>query len=295
MEGVICVGYSDDEKRAEIARAVAASGVERVIVLHGARFPLALDLPVPCEAHTWEDEGLIRYTVFYRLLREVDDRTLIVVNELLRSQDRHALDYNCVRNYLQQTKHALVFQRVPIIDTLDDFGVLFDFATRSRWKREKVTPALLREVELRVRPFTPTLTALPVAVDGKTHDAYAREKAKLLAEIGLRDPHTIPRTLHLMGGKAKARHVVEGARYVGRNNRLALPALDTYREAAPDRAPYTAFEFCHGFLDFADFVSATGQTDVRALVSDLKVDGWYFDRFEQWCGRVRDACAVLRG
>lgn len=292
---MIGVGYSDDEKRAEIARAVAAHGVERVVVLHGARFPLALDLPVPVEAHTWEDEGLIRYTVFYRLLREVDDRTLIVVNELLRSQDRHALDYNCVRNYLQQTKHALVFQRVPIIDTFDDFAVLFDFATRSRWKREKVTPALLREVDVRVRPLALALDAIPVETDAKAREGYAREKARLLAGIGLRDPHTIPRTLHLVAGKAKARHVEAGVRYVGRNNRLGLPALATYREACAADGPYTVFEFCHGFLDFSDFVSATGQTQLRALVSDLKVDGWYFERFTAWCGRVRDACAVLRG
>jgi hypothetical protein len=31
------------------------------------------------------------------------------------------------------------------------------------------------------------------------------------------------------------------------------------------------------------------------LVTELKVDGWYFERFEAWAGRVRDAYATLRG
>lgn len=233
------------------------------------------------------------YRTYYRLLQEIDRRTLVVVNECLRTQNRHDLTYNCIRLYLQQAGHRLVFQWLPLIDTPEDFGVLFDFATRSQWKREPWERLPLREAEIRVREVPLKLRRIDVATDVKTRATYAREKRSLIDGIGLRDPHTIPRQLHLVGGRARLAHVEAGRAYVGRNDRFKA-GVEPYKADAYQRTPYTIFEWPHNFIDFADVVALSGQSSLDALTTDLKVDGWYFDRYQQWTERVRDAYSVLR-
>lgn len=288
----------DAAAKATVVRAEArARGVERVVVLTHPRFPWTADLDVPTEVILWAD--VITYRVYYRLLRELGDHTLLVVHECLRGQDRHALAYNCVRHYANHTRHVLVLQRLPIIDALADFAVLFDLATRSRWKRSSLSPELLREADIAVADSVPAPTPvrLAVPIDAKLQATYEREKRALFAGIGQKDPDTIPRNLLLVGGRAKANAVgAHPGPLVGRNNRLGLPSLVTFDAVQAEQGPFTVFELCHDAQGLADFVALTarGATEVPVLVTELKVDAWYFDRFNAWCGRVRDACAVLR-
>lgn len=305
---MILLGYDDADAREEVVRYCETHPIRRVVVLTSERFRPAWTLPVELEVIAWPD--LIRYVFFYRLLQEIDGDTLVVIHACLRTQDRHDLTYNCVRNYLTRTSHVLVFQHLPIIDTLDDAAVLLDFVTGSRWKREPVAEVLRRAraegIEVRVSEDAPTglrFVAVPVETMSAERDAYAREKRALIDNLGLRDPHTIPRNLALLGGRAKARWVraqgtageAAGRRYLARNARLGLDVVDTWESATRARGPYAVMEFCHRFLDAADAITATGQARFDVLVTDLKVDGWYFERFEAWAGRVRDAYATLRG
>lgn len=292
---MILVGFDGHAVCEEVTRYCGAHPIRRVVVIAPERFLPAWDLPVPHEVVPWSEVQM--YRTFYRLLQEIDHDTLVVVYEGLRSQDRNSLDANCVRHYLNKTSHRIIAQRLPIIDTLDDVMVLVDWSTDSRWKRESAQPAILREVERHVRPIDVGFARIEVETTAKERDAYAREKRALIDGIGLKDPHTIPRNLALLGGKAKARWASargEGRRYLGRNTRLGLAPFDTF-EAAHAGAPYTVTEFCHRFIDFSDAITATGQSRYDVLVSDLKVDAWYFDRFTAWAGRVRDAFAALRG
>ena len=286
---MILLGLPTDAKRARIAQYVAEHGITKTFVLSPSRFSLGV---IPgSEEVEWAE--IIQYKFFYRLLQEVDGKTLVVVNECLRTQNRNDLTYNCIRHFLNQTAHQLVFQHLPFIDTFDDFMVLFDFDTRSRWKRERFRPDMLGECSLEANDMSPLLQPIHVETDAKTRTAYAKEKRRLVDGIGLRDPHTIPRNLVLMAGKAKVPHVRADSSYVGRNNRFGLPNLTTYREAA-DTTPRTAFELPHNYVDLCDFLTVTRQTTVPALVSDLKVDGWYLQRYQEWIGRLRDGYAALR-
>lgn len=285
---MIRIGYDDAAKDAIVSAYCRDHGIGKVFVLSPARFlPM---LSTPHEAIDWPN--IIEYQYYYRLLREVDAATLVVVNECLRTQNRTDLAYNCIRLFLQQTGHRIVFQWLPAIDTADDFMVLFDFDTRSRWKGSPYQPALFGEADIRSRAVAPEFVAIPVETDRKTRDAYVREKRRLVDGIGLKDPHTIPRNLLLVAGKAKLSAVKPGRRYVGRNNRFKLPNIETYRDAAGlgDRI---VFEFCHNFTDMSDFLAISRQRRVDVLVSDLKVDRWYFDRYAQWAGRLRDVLSIL--
>jgi hypothetical protein len=288
---VILLGLDDAAKDAAIVRYCEEHAVSKVFVLTAERFPLACSVE-GAESIAWPD--LIEYRFYYRLLQEIDRSTLVVVNECLRTQNRHCLTYNCMRLFLNQTPHRLIFQYLPLIDTIEDLMILVDFDTRSRWKRERFDPRHLAECAIRIDPRTPEFRAITVPTDAKTQAAYAKEKRKLIDHIGLKDPHTIPRNLYLLGGRAKAASVDPARWHVGRNNRLKLPNLQTYRDAGYPNTPYVVFEFPHNFGEFADFLSLSRQTAFDVLATDLKVDQWYFQRYRDWSRRLQDAAAILR-
>lgn len=293
---MIFLGLDDAAKEAKIARVAAAHDVRKVVVFSPEKFQRALALSVPHEHVEWAEIQM--YRTFYRLMQEVDGGTLVVVNECLRTQNRHDLTYNCIRNVLLQAGHRLVFQYLPLIDTWADFAALFDFETGSRWKREKVGVELLREARVHVAPVAVELYPILVPVGERTRDAYAKEKAALIAEVRGdpgKDPHLVPRNLALVGGKAKLAKVEPARAYLGRNNRFKLPNLATYKEAAYPSAPYVVFELPHAFGDLVDVIALTGQRSLDVLVADLPVDRWYLDRTLAWAARLQEAYALLAG
>lgn len=268
--------------------------VTRVIVVSPKRFVLPVDA-VPHEAIDYAEATF--YRVFYPLLQKIDGHTLLVLNECLRSQNRYELTYNCLRLYAHQTPHRLIFQYLPLIDQPEDFAVLFDFDTDSRWKREPLTPKLLREVTIDVTPVPLELRPHRIPVDDKVCAVYAKEKAALLAEVRGdpdKDPHQIPRNLLLVSGKAKLPHVDTARRYVSRNNRFKLPNVETYREAVGE-GKRVVLELPHNFIDLADFLAVSRQHAVDVLVADTKAEEWYLRRFQDWVRRVHDATAALHG
>ena len=291
---MILLGLDDAAKQAEIARYCAEHAIRKVVVFSPARFRPDFTLDVPLEHVEYAE--IILYKFYYRLLREIDAGTLIVVNECLRTQNRNDLTYNCLRHYLQNTDHQLVLQYLPLIDTFADFAILFDFDTKSRWKRDAIDAAKIRaEARVQVEPVRVVLEPVEVPVDAKVRAAYAKEKARLLDEVRGdvdKDPHLIPRNLLLVSGKAKVAHVDPARRYVGRNNRLKLDNLETYREARGP-GPRVVLEFCHNFLDLTDFLAVSRQHVVPVLVADTKTERWYLDRFQAWAQRLHDAYAML--
>jgi hypothetical protein len=287
---VICLGYHDTEKADLVRKYRREHEIDKVVILSPEMFGW-LDVQ---DADKIEYDQIIKYKVFYRLLQEINSRTLIVVNECLRTQNRHDLTYNCIRHYLNQTQHQIVFQYLPIIESLDDFMILVDFETQSRWKREKLSPEILRECWIDVRDVSPVFQNITVETTKAERAAYQKEKRKLIDNIGLRDPHTIPRNLYLVTGKPKLRAVDPAGKYLGRNARLKLPNLVTYREPLYE-GEHIVFEFCHNHIEFADFLTLSRQRDLSVLVATEKVDRWYFERYLAWAERIRDAYATISG
>jgi hypothetical protein len=284
----ICLGFSAEEKLEKIERYRKEHGIAHCVVLSPARF--ALDAP---DAESIEWAEIIQYKFFYRLLQEIDHRTLIVINECLRTQNRHDLTYNCIRHYLNQTRHQLIFQHLPIIDTIDDFMILVDFETRSRWRRERFQRDFLRGLVLEAKPIDLKLCPLTLPADDRLREKYDAEKRKLFDNIGLKDPHTIPRNLHLLGGSRKLQAVRPDAHYLGRNNRFKLDNLSTFKDYAPRPSiqALTVFEPPHNFIDFSDAVTLSRQERFDVLTTDLPVDRWYMERYTDWTRRIEDAYA----
>jgi len=232
---VIALGYRDSDKREAIRAYCMAHAIRQTIVISANAFPLELD-----GAEHVPYSEVIMYRTFYPLLQKIDKDTLVVVNECLRNQNRYDLAYNCIRNYLNQTPHALVFQQLPQIDSQEDFMILFDFATQSRWKRIHFDPDLVAaNTEVDVRPLPITFTRIPVPTSRATRDRYEVEKVRLFSALGAGDPHVLPRNLYLVGGRDKLGWIEAAGQpglfdagsptnYVGRNSRLNRPNIVTY-------------------------------------------------------------------
>lgn len=283
---MIYLGCGNDEKAAIIQAYQSQGDIKKVFIFGLERHRLALP---GTEFIAYKD--IIEYRFFYRLLQEIDSYTLLVFNECLRTQNRYDLTYNCMRHFLQQAKHQLIFQYLPLIDEAGDFMTLFDWDTRSQWKRSALQDAPLQESRIHCRRVPLQFIPITISTDDKTRLAYAEEKRKLISHIGLRDPHTIPRNLYLMSGTAKAKWATSTSdrAYIGRNNRFKLSHMQTYKEDRYDAVPYTVFELPHNFIDFIDFVTLSGQTRIEVLTSDLKVDQWYLQRYDEWRRRI-DEC-----
>lgn len=282
---MIFLGLSNQEKDIAMAKYCADHQIQKVFALTPEKFKTEFSFR---NTEHVEYTQIIEYKPFYRLLQEIDKNTLVVINECLRTQNRYDLTYNCIRHFLNQAGHQIVFQYLPIIEDQEDFMILFDFDTRSRWKREKFRPDLLSESAVRISSASIKLSPIKIECGPKVQMAYQIEKEKLIAGIGLKDPHTIPRNLYLMSGKAKLKEVDPARHYIGRNNRFKIETMQAYRES---RYPheYTVFEFCHNFIDFTDFLSLSRQVSFDVLVADLKVDQWYLQRYQNWIERL-NAC-----
>jgi hypothetical protein len=300
---VIYIGWPDDEKEGVIRDYAAAHDIGKIVVISPAQFPLTLP-----DADNITYDEVIMYRTFYRLLQEIDGRTLIVLSECLRTQNRYDLTYNCIRNYLNRTCHHLIFQQLPIIDTAEDFMILFDFATGSRWKRLRWDiDLILDNTAVHVRTLPIRFERVDVPTGAATKERYAKERERRFATLGAGDPHTLPRNLYQIGGKDKLAYIdgngsgqmtlfdrpAEPARYVARNKRLNRANIVTYAEVTAAERPYTLIEFPHRFIDYSDFVKRTGQGHGRVLCADLKVDDWYFNRYSQWSERIHETYASL--
>ena len=294
---MIYFGLNDDEKRGCVERYRADHGIRKVVVISADDFPLPID-----ETDQIKYSDVIMYVTFYRLLQEIDDRTLIVINECLRTQNRYDLTYNCIRNFLNQTSHQLIFQQLPQIDTREDFMILFDFDTRSRWKRRPFDPFLIgQEARVEIQRLPVNFERVDIPTSEKTREKYTQERRRIFRDLGSRDPHILPRNLYLLGGMDKLRYIYANdmplfsaacGSWVARNKRLGSDKIVTYDEVQSGQS-YGIVELPHRFLDYCDFIQRTGQAASRVLVADLRVDHWYIRRYTEWSERIHETYTSL--
>lgn len=289
---MICIGYNYKEKKKIISNYIKKNGVARVYIFAPEDRMLDYQLAVSdIEYITYKN--LIEYEYFYRVLEFADKNTLIVLDECLRTKNRNDLTYNCIRHFLNQSGHQLIFQYLPMIDSLDDFMTLFDFDTKSQWKRQKFSKELLKECSLKINPLPLEFVYSETKCSEATIKKYEAEKKKLFENLGLKDPHTIPRNLYLIPGKEKVKLVNFTKKYIGRNNRFKLENIETFKSKIAE-GEYIVFEFPHNFIDFTDFLYFSKQTKIEVLTTDSKIDKWYMERYNNWLKDLQNVYSNLR-
>ena len=286
----IYIGYSEKDKLRTISEYAKSAGVEKIVHLRGMG-NLQID-----GADLIEYDQTIMYSVFYRLLQEINNTTLIIIDECLLTQERNNLTYNCIRHYLNLTDHQLIFNYLPQIDTAEDFMTLFDFDTKTMWKNRNFDIELiLKESKVECVTRVPVFEFTKLPLNKVYEERYELTKIKLFAELGSKDPHTIPRNLYLIGAGDKLSYLKTQKPehlYASRSSTLGGKVV-TYR-ALETNTPYNIMEFQHRFLDMCKFFFDTRSTFCNVLVSELRVDIWYMDRYVDWRNRLEKTCSSLQ-
>ena len=87
--GKIYIGEHD--KTAIVNKYIADNAVEKVYIIGDD-----LDVDFENKEHI-KFSDTIMYKYFYRLLQEINGKSLIVLNECLKKQNRYDLTYNCIK------------------------------------------------------------------------------------------------------------------------------------------------------------------------------------------------------
>ncbi len=290
---MIRIGLNNGEKQAVIDDYLTSHSIRKVFVLYWQRFEPRFT--VPCEIEYVEYKDIIEYPFFYRLLEEIDNNCLIVVDECMRTQNRSELTYNCAHHYLNQTEHKIVFEYFPFIEKQADFMILLDFLNKGKYKGKGFSDEYLREEDVLIKDNPISYRVEHVPIKEKQRKGYEKKKKSLFENLGMKDPDTIPRNLHVFVGNYKKPYISPERYYIARNARFRLGNVATYRKPKlepqdgnlfdVDTSTIYVLDFPHRRLDFNDYLKYTKATDAVFISTGLPVDNYYSGEFEKWLER----------
>ena len=233
----INIGFTPKQKSEVIFEYLKDNDIDSIVYFSNAK-PLQIDFQ-NTEYRTWEDA--IMYKYFYPLLEKINNKTLLIFDNMMKTRKRNDLTYNCCHHYGNQTEHILVFEWFPMIEEPEDFMILLDFAYPNKYKGQPYNPEYLKYADIKRQMVE--LESVPVEVSEEEKNAYEEEKEMLFENIGNKDPNTIPRTLHIWCGthcKKKAVKEIDGW-MISRNKRFIGDNISTWAEK---------ISFCHYIIDF---------------------------------------------
>ncbi len=284
---MIRIGLSSNEKQKVLEQYLDEHKIRKVFVLYFEKLKTNFHLKVDCEYIEWKD--IIMYKFFYRLLEEIDDSCLIVVDELMRTQNRSELTYNCAHHYLNQTEHKIIFEYFPFIEGQDDFMILLDFENKGRYKGHGFVFDHFEGVDIKVKHNPIELIPTSVPVNEIQEAEYEEEKERLFDELGNKHPDTIPRNLHVYVGQWKKPHIQWDEKYLARNTRFKLDNIKTYRELPTDERILVDFPVRR--LELNDYLKRSGAKRIKFLTTGLSVDEYYENSLKSWLDRVGEFIA----
>lgn len=280
---MIRIGLSHQQKQKEINAYLTKHNIKKIFCLYFKKFPVKYK--VDCEIEYIEYADIEMYKYFYRLLEEIDDSSLIVIDGCLRTQNRSELIYNCAHHYLGQTPHRIIFEFFPIIDTKDDFMILLDFENKGKYKGKSFDYIYLQKEDIKIRPRKIKLVPINVEITEKDAERYEKKKEKLFDNLGDKDPDTIPRNLQLFVGNLKKKAIEPDKLYVARNKRFNFENVKSYNDIT-DRGDYIVIDTHYRWLNMSDFLKTTGMTRIRYLCTTLSIDNVIINEIAKWKARL---------
>jgi hypothetical protein len=284
---LIRIGLNEAQKQSEIKEYVKTHDVKSVIVFSPEKFEMALpdlgDVPI----RQIEYKEVIMYRTFYPLLEEIGENHLLIVNEFMRTNNRSDLTYNCLRHYLDQCGHQIVFEYFPFINDPSDFMILLDFDTKSKRKGFGFDKEFLKGEDILCQNQHLNLNIDMANLPAGAAKEYEKKKNGLFESIGNRDPDIIPRELHVFTGKWKKDEIRPELHYVARNSRYKLPNVTTYPHVVAGHN-YILLDWQHRRLQMNDFLRVTKQTELTYVSTGLSIDDVYINAFNEWLGRLEE-------
>lgn len=280
---MIRIGLSHREKQKEIDNYLQNHEIRKVFCFYFKNFPVKYK--AECEIEYIEYADIEMYKFFYRLLEEINETSLIIVDGCMRTQNRSELIYNCAHHYLNQTPHRIIFEYFPIIENKADFMILLDFENKGKYKGKPFDYVYLQNEDVRIKPVKIKLDTIPVDTSEKDRERYEKKKEQLFANLGDKDPDTIPRNLQILAGDMKRSAIEPDKLYVARNKRFKLANVLSYQDIT-STGDYIVVDMHYRRLNMNDFLKVTGMSKVKYLSTTLPVDTVIINEFVKWKARI---------
>ena len=161
----------------------------------------AMDLDTDKEIYVCPFSESDMYKHYYYLLQHINPRSLVILNEVLKRENRYDLKYNCIRKYVIQTNHRLVFNCFPLIKHEEDFAVLYDMIQDNPFLKEPYKYITHFE-GVHLHHFYLNLNVTEHSFDEAVVQEYEAEKEAVIKEVK-KDPNIIPRRLLKWSEKRK--------------------------------------------------------------------------------------------
>lgn len=285
---MIRIGLNSREKQKEIDNYLQTANIKKIFCFYFQKFPLKIKTDIEVEYIEYADIEMYKY--FYRLLEEINETSLIVINECMRTQNRSELIYNCAHHYLNQTPHRIIFEFFPIIEDKNDFMILLDFENKGKHKGKSFDYAFLQTEDIKIKPFKMKFEPINVEIEEKYIKLYENKKNQLFDNLGEKDPDTIPRNLQLFAGDLKKKAIDPNNLYVARNKRFKLENVKTYDDIET-QGNYIVIDMHYRRLNFNDFLKTTQMSKIKYLSTILSIDNVIITEFSKWKARLESIYA----
>lgn len=283
---IIRIGLNLEEKQELINAYLMKNKISKIYIFYWPTFKPEFSLPIPTEYI--EYKNIIMYVYFYRLLEEIDESSLIIMDECMRTQNRSDLTYNCAHHYLNQTSHKIIFEYFPIIENPNDFMILLDFLNKGKYKGKGFNLDLLKDEDIMIKKRTFSMDIEEIPITQKEKESYERKKETLFDTLGSKDPDTIPRTLQIFVGSFKKKHVRSENQYIARNARFNLSNVKTYKTFDNTISNQILIDFPHRRIDLNDYLKQSKGDIIRFISTTLPIDMYYITELEIWIKRVEE-------
>lgn len=163
--------------------------IERVFIIGDK---IDLDPAIRVDHITYKQT--IEYKFYYPWLKDITSNCLVVWNNAMRTKNRHDLHYNCIRRYMQQAEHRIIFEYFPIKEKEEEFMILWDMTLNNPFLKESYAECDFSEGEIYLGPILFKVFKTSMKLDKDDLAAYAAEKERLVEEVK-KDPDIVPRRL----------------------------------------------------------------------------------------------------
>lgn len=282
---MIRIGLTHSDKQHFINEYLKNNGIKKVYCFYFKKFKYEYE--VPCEIEYIEYADIEMYKFFYRLLEEINDNSLIIMDECMRTQNRNELIYNCAKHYLNQTGHRIIFEYLPFIEDADDFMILMDLNKPGKYKGRRFDYSFLKDEDIKAKPIHFELDVVNIGHTDNELEKYNKKRDNLFDNLGMKDPETVPRALQLLAGDYKKKAIENGCIYMARNKRFKLKNVYTYDEAESD-IQYIILDFHYRRLNMNDYLKKTGIRRIDYISTGLSIDNILITKFNEWIDRLED-------
>ena len=284
---MIRIGLTNQQKIDVINQYLSKHNIKKIIIFSAEKFFMQVE-GINCDdVRQIGYKETIMYRTFYPLLEEINDSYLLIMNEMMRTQKRNELNYNCVAKYTNQTSHRIVFEWLPFIDEEKDFMILLDYHNSQKYKGLSIYEIDLDAEDILCVQRKFKMEIIQAKLPNGVQELYQAEKENLFDNLGNKSPETIPRQLHLWTGTYKKDLIVPDRLYVARNARFKKPNVVTYKDVQKGKE-YILLDIPHRRFDFNDFLRKTEQEEFYYISTGLSIDDIYISEFNEWEKRIEE-------